>query len=305
MGRTPSGPPERAFDPKAIRRVGVMAALHKRGIARAVGQVIEWLEGRGLRAFLPQDQAVSLSLAHLGLELRELVESSDLLVAMGGDGTFLAAARVGAPQGKPILGINLGGFGFLAAIPAGAGMLEALGEVMEGRLRVQERMMLQARILRRGEAAGSFLALNDIVVGKGAFSRLFRLKTSISGEPISDFPADGIIVSTPTGSTGYSLSAGGPVVDPEVRVIIVTPICAHTLSARTLVVPPERVIEIALPDLRGEEVNLTADGQEGCALSAGDRVEVRQAAFSARLITLQGASFYAKLRGKLGWGSHR
>ena len=142
-------------------------------------------------------------------------------------------------------------------------------------------------------------------MGKGAFSRLLRLKTSISGEPISDFPADGIIVATPTGSTGYSLSAGGPVIDPEVRVIIVTPICAHTLSARTLVVPPSRVIEVALPDARGDEVNLTTDGQEGFALHGRDRVEVREASVSAQVITLPNVTFYAKLRGKLGWGSPR
>jgi NAD+ kinase len=237
--------------------------------------------------------------------LPELVEDSDLLLAMGGDGTFLATARLGAPHGKPIIGINLGGFGFLASIPSGDAMLEVLGEVMAGRVRVQERMMLQARVFRKEEDAGSFLALNDVVVGKGAFSRLFRLRTSISGEPVSHFPADGIIVSTPTGSTGYSLSAGGPVVDPEVKVILVTPICAHALSARTLVVPAERVVEIALPDPRGEEVNLTADGQEGCALGTGDCIEVREAPFSARLVTLQDTSFYRKLRGKLGWGSHR
>jgi NAD+ kinase len=306
MPPSPSPSSERApFDPASVRCVGIIPALHKRRIAAALQDVVQWFGRRGVRAILPKEQALALSLPELATELDEFADQSDLLLAMGGDGTFLSAARIGAPRGTPVLGINLGGFGFLAAIPSGAKMLDSLREVMDGRFRTQDRMMLQARVHRGREEVASFLALNDIVVGKGAFSRLFRLRTSISGEPISHFPADGIIVATPTGSTGYSLSAGGPVIDPEIRLIIVTPICAHTLSARTLVVPASRVVEIALPDPRSEEVELTADGQEGYNLRAGDRVEVREAPCSARLVALQDASFYAKLRGKLGWGSHR
>lgn len=296
---------EDEFDPTAVKCVGIIAALHKRRIAAAVAEVVTWLERRDVRALLPAQQAEDLSLPELGVEMEELGEHTDLLLSMGGDGTFLATARLAAPLGKPILGINLGGFGFLASLPSGAEMLSSLGEAMGSPLEVQQRMMLRATVQRGEEEIGSFLALNDIVVGKGAFSRLFRMRTSISGVPISHFPADGMIVATATGSTGYSLSAGGPVVDPAVRVIILTPICAHALSARTLVVPADRVIEMALPDLRGEEVNLTADGQEGFALRAGDRIEVREAPFSARLLAPRDAGFYTRLRGKLGWGRHR
>jgi NAD+ kinase len=294
-----------AFDPASIQCVGIIAAMHKRRIGAAVRDVVSWFDKRDVKCLLCRDNAANLSLPDLGVGLDAMADEADLMLAMGGDGTFLATARVAAPRGKPILGVNLGGFGFLAAIPSGAAMLESLEEAMAGKARVQERMMLAADVLRGGEAIGSFLALNDIVVGKGAFSRLFRLKTSVSGERVADFPADGMIIATPTGSTGYSLSAGGPVIDPGVRVIILTPICAHTLSARTLVVPGDRVVEMALPDPRGEEVNLTADGQEGIALQAGDCVEVRQAPFSARLVTLEDTTFYTKLRGKLGWGSQR
>ncbi len=293
------------FDPKSLRCIGIIPAMHKRRISAAVRDVVHWLRGRSIRALLPREQAQTLSLSELGAEIDEMGDRADLFLSMGGDGTFLTTARIAAPLGKPILGINLGGFGFLASIPSGAEMLDTLAQVLDSSVAIQHRMMLEAKILRRGEPAGRYLALNDVVVGKGAFSRLFRLKASISGDPISYFPADGMIVATPTGSTGYSLSAGGPVVDPQVRVIILTPICAHTLSARTLVVPANRVVEMALPDLRGEEVNLTADGQEGFALRAGDRVEVREAPFSARLVALKDAGFYARLRGKLGWGTHR
>jgi NAD+ kinase len=288
------------FDPTAVRCVGLIAALHKRRVASAVREVVAWFEAREVRPLLFADQARALSLPHLGAAGSDLPDAADMLLAMGGDGTFLAAARVGAPRGKPILGINLGGFGFLAAVPQ-AGMLDSLAEVMAGRMRVEERMMAAARVLRLDAEVGSFIALNDIVIGKGAFSRLLHFQTSISGEPLSHFPADGMIIATPTGSTAYSLAAGGPVVSPAVRALIITPICPHALSARTLVVPPECVIEITLPDPGEEEVILTADGQEGLALRPGDRVEVREASFSARLICLEGTSFYAKLRGKLGW----
>jgi NAD+ kinase len=293
------------FDPTSVGCVGIIAALHKRRIAAAVREVVDWLSGRNVRTLLQKDQAEALSLPDLGVEMAQLGEGADLLLSMGGDGTFLATARIGAPLGKPILGINLGGFGFLASLPSGAEMVGALTEALESPLKVQQRMMLQATVRRREQEVGSFTALNDIVVGKGAFSRLFRMRTSVSGVPISNFPADGMIVATATGSTGYSLSAGGPVVDPTVRVIILTPICAHALSARTLVVPADRVIEMSLPDARGEEVNLTADGQEGFRLRAGDHIEVREAPFSARLLAPKDASFYTRLRAKLGWGSHR
>jgi len=293
------------FDPQSVRCIGIIPAMHKRRIGNAVRRLIPWLKSRRIDVVLPAEQAEALSLPDLGADIDDLGDRADLLLSMGGDGTFLTTARIAAPRGKPILGISLGGFGFLASIPSGVEMLDTLAQALNAKQTIHPRMMLEATVVRGGKAAGLFLALNDVVVGKGAFSRLFRLKTSISGDPISYFPADGMIVATPTGSTGYSLSAGGPVVDPQVRVIILTPICAHTLTARTLVVPADRVIEMALPDLRGEDVNLTADGQEGFALRAGDSVEVREAPFSARVVALEDAGFYARLRGKLGWGTHR
>lgn len=292
------------FDSTQVRAVGILPALHKRRIGAAVSRLVEWLGGRGLIALLPSEQATALSAGDRSLTAEEMADRADLLIAMGGDGTFLAAARLGAPRGKPIVGVNFGGFGFLAAVP-GARMIEGLEEIMAGRAGVSERMLLEARVVRGGEEVARVLALNDVVVGRGPFSRLFRLRTSISGEPVSEFPADGMIVSTSTGSTGYSLSAGGPVVDPEVSVMVLTPICAHALTARTLIVPAEREVEISLPDPRGEEVNLTADGQEGFALRAGDRVRIRQAGCAARVLLPEAASFYGRLRGKLGWGAQR
>jgi NAD+ kinase len=166
-------------------------------------------------------------------------------------------------------------------------------------------MMLQAKVERQGETVATFFALNDIVIARGAFSRLFRLSTRISGELVSTFPADGMIVATPTGSTGYALSAGGPALDPELRAFVITPICAHTLSARTLVTPADRPITLSLPAGDAEDVHLTADGQEGIPLQSADSVEVTEAPFSAQLLFLPDETFYAKLRDKLGWGGPR
>ncbi len=304
--RATSGEPGQAntFDPTALKCVGILAARHKRRVADAVRELLGWLSARGVEARILEEHARGLGLEELAAGPDELVERADLMLSLGGDGTFLKTARLAAPRGLSVVGINLGGFGFLASIPR-SDMLGGLADIMEGRFRVQRRLMLQATVWRKDKSVASFSALNDVVVGKGAFSRLFRIVTSVDGERVSDLPADGMIVATPTGSTGYALSAGGPAVDPEARVVIIAPICPHTLSARTLVVPAKRVVEVSLPDPRGEDVFLTADGQEGFSLVTGDRVEVQEAPFSAHLVSPPDYSFYAKLRGKLGWGSHR
>jgi len=293
-----------SFDPRAVRRVGILAVPQRDRVQEALHQVTAWFAARGVAVMLPRDQAAEMGLPERGVERAVLGAEADLLLSLGGDGTLLNTARLAAPLGKPVLGVNLGGFGFLAAIPQ-EGMLDHLAEVMEGNLILQSRMMLQAKVRKGDAVVAAFSALNDVVVARGAFSRLFRLKTRVSGEPVSDFPADGLIVATPTGSTGYALSAGGPVVDPELRALIVTPICAHTLSARTLVLPADRAVAVDLPESEAEEVHLTADGQEGMSLRRVDSVEITEAPYSARLIMLPGETFYAKLRDKLGWGGQR
>ncbi len=279
--------------------------MHKRYVASAVRQVVTWLGKKKVGAILPEEHASALSLPRLGVPAAELGRRADLLLAMGGDGTLLAAARIAAPEGKPVLGINLGGFGFLASVPSGPGMIEALEPIFITPVPIQPRMMIEALIIRQREEIASFLALNDIVVSKGAFARMFRLSTSISGEPLSEIAADGVIVATPTGSTAYSLAAGGPVVDPDLRAMILSAICPQKLSQRTLVVPADREITIVLPDLRGEEVMLTADGQSGVRLQAVDVIQVREASVSARFVILPDSSFYSRLRTKLGWDSYR
>ena len=292
------------FDPRTTRRVGILLAPHKPHVIETVREIVSWFTARGIEVLLRQDQAAELGYAEQGRSQAQLVEAADFLLALGGDGTLLHTARLGAPHGKPILGINMGGFGFLAALPH-EGLFRSLEIVMAGQFLLQRRMMLQADVLMQHARVARFFALNDIVVAKGAISRLFRIITEVSGEEVSDFPADGLIVATPTGSTGYSLSAGGPVVAPELRAFIITPICPHTLSARTLLVPADRVITIRLPDLGSEEVHLTADGQESMSLRSVEAVAIRDAPFSACLIRVAGDTFYARLKEKLSWGGPR
>lgn len=303
----PSAEPPQAcphFDPRAVRRVGVMLAPHKSQVVETVCALISWFDARGIQVLLRRDQAAELGYVERGRAPAEMAEEADLLLALGGDGTLLHTARLGAPLGTPILGVNVGGFGFLAALPQ-EGLFPGLEEVLAGRFRLQSRMMLHTQVHVDGAPAARFVSLNDVVVAKGAISRLLRISTHISGEAVSDLPADGVIVATPTGSTGYSLSAGGPVVDPELRAFIITPICPHTLSARTLLVPAHRRIRITVLGPGSEEVHLTADGQESMSLRGVDWVEITEASFSACLIVLADDSFYARLRDKLGWGGPR
>jgi NAD+ kinase len=230
----------------------------------------------------------------------ELVEGADLLVVLGGDGTILAAARLAAGR-VPILGVNLGGLGFLAEIPLRE-LPGALAETVRGAMVIDERAMLEARIVGEAGVRATAVALNDMVVAKTGVARVIHVTISVNGEHLATYPADGVIVATPTGSTAYSLSAGGPIVHPEVDVIVVTPICPHTFTARPVVVSGAATVAIEVA-VKGEDVCLTVDGQASHALSAGERVVVHRAAERTRLVRLQAHSFYGILRTKLGWGA--
>lgn len=278
-----------------------MASLRKRRASALVRQVVGWLEQQGVEARLQQPLARRLRREELAWPDERLMEDASLALAMGGDGTMLATARLAAPRGIPILGCNLGGFGFLTEL-AHTELMEALPEVLAGRFSVRDRMMVEGELVRRGQLVQSFLGLNDVVVTKGAFSRLLRLEIEVGGEQLGVFSADGVIVATPTGSTAYSLSAGGPVVSPEVEALMVTPICAHTLSARPMVVPSGQEICVAVSSLQpGQEVMVTVDGRAGFALEREDAMRARKARIGAHIVQLTGPSFFAKVRTKLGW----
>lgn len=224
---------------------------------------------------------------------------ADCAVVFGGDGTMLRAARALGTQQVPIIGINVGKFGFLSETTLEEAK-EVLGDVMEGRYTVAERMMLGCELVRGGEVEMNTLGLNDAVVSRGALSRLITLEFYVDGELVTTYGADGLIVSTPVGSTAHSLAAGGPILYPDLNAFVVCPICPHTLSNRPLVLPDRCELEIR-PRRCPESPSLTVDGQVAVTLQEGDRVVVRRAAESLQLIQTSRRTFFQTLRSKLDW----
>jgi NAD+ kinase len=285
--------------------VGLLVNLEKlQGnpeVARLAREAVDLLLRRGITVVLNEESAALLGHPARGIPEAQLSERADVLVVFGGDGTILHAARHASLRGVPILGVNLGGFGFLAEVND-LEVGEALTRLLEGDYRLDERMMLRASVLRGGVQAREFLALNDIVVTKSGYARLLRLRTDVNGDHLATYLADGLIVATPTGSTAYSLSAGGPIVHPAVEVIVLTPICAHSLNARAVVVSPTGVITVRAHPVGAPPPVLTVDGQEGFPLAADDEVRVERSPYRTRLIRLGRGDFYTVLRTKLIWG---
>ena len=225
----------------------------------------------------------------------------DAMLTLGGDGTLLRAARQLGDHPVPILGINMGHLGFLTCCPADA-LEEALGRLAEGAFVVEQRMRLDARVRDAGgaERAG-WRALNDVVLHKGGFARVVTMWVQANGETVAHYAADGIVIATPTGSTAYNLSAGGPVVFPTLETILVTPVSAHTLALRPLVLPPTSEVSVRVED-GPAEVLVTVDGQVGATFGVGETLVVRRSAHSVPIVRFPEASFFATMREKLHWG---
>jgi NAD+ kinase len=273
------------------------------GVARLAREAIGLLAGRGISVWINDESADILGYPHLGVSENELIKRVSVVVVFGGDGTILRTARAAAPQAIPILGVNLGAFGFLAEVN-GPDVETALHRLLAGDYQLDERMMLQARVERSAPTAQEFIALNDIVLTKSGYARLLKLHTHVNGEHLATQLADGLIVATPTGSTAYSLSAGGPIVHPAVDGIVLTPICAHTLNARAVLVSGGDTIAIRVEPVGTAPPPpiLTVDGQEGFPLRTGDEVRVARSPHRTRLVRLGRGGFYSILRAKLTWG---
>lgn len=225
----------------------------------------------------------------------------DTLITLGGDGTLIRGARFLGGADVPIFGVNLGKLGFLTTCQ-GDEFPEAFRRFVRGEHRVQRRMALEARTWTPGGDLGiQVRALNDVVVHKGGYARVLRMRLSADGQPIARLAADGIVMATPTGSTAYSLSAGGPVVVPSLDGLIMTPVAAHTLAIRPTIFPPDVTLEVSL-DEEQDEVLLTADGQVGIAIAPGHRLTVTRSAHPVQLLRFDDVTFFTRLRNKLGWG---
>jgi NAD+ kinase len=283
--------------PPELQRVGIVAKGTSREAVHTAHELSEWLRRRGLATAL--DEATLRARGIGGEPAFDPAGAWDLVVVLGGDGTLLSVARSLA-RGVPILGVNLGNLGFLTEINRGE-LYPALVRVLEGRFAIEERSLFDVRLQRDGGALTAFRVLNDAVITKSALARIIELTLRVDGHLIARFRADGLIISTPTGSTAYNLSAGGPVLHPLLPVAVLTPICPHALSLRPIVVPDAGPIEVTL-ETPAEEVYLTLDGQEGTSLGFRDTVRVTRGDVKVQLAKVSEHSFYDSLRGKLRWG---
>lgn len=286
-----------------MAKVGIIPNPDKPDALRVTAELADWLEAHDVAPLLAEQNATLAGRPALGLTVDDLVREVDFAIVLGGDGTLLSAAKLLAPAGKPILGVNLGHLGFLTEIEL-PDLYQALPAVLADRYLVEERIMLEARVIRDNQETRRFLALNEVVATKGSFARLIQLETYVGDRLVATYPADGLIVATPTGSTAYSLSAGGPIVNPNVGVIIVTPICPHTLYARAIIVSQDEAVRVRII-AEHQDNALTIDGQRGYRIFNGDVIEVRRARETTKLMRLEGWSFYEVLRRKLQEGGYR
>lgn len=284
-----------------IKTVGIISRPRREDIARVVPPLVNWLLAHGAAVACDSETCECLGpLKVKALKREELPGCADLLIVLGGDGTLLSAARLAVQRKVPILPVNLGGLGFLTTVSQDE-IYPILEEIFAGKHRVSERVMLESEIVRAGEVIRRQIALNDAVLNKAALARIMDLELRVDGEYVTTYKADGLILSTPTGSTAYSLAADGPIVYPAVEAFVVTPICPHTLTNRPLVIPDSATIEV---DFKAEDaaVFLTLDGQVGIELTRGDHIRVRKAPDKLLLVRPAKKTYYQILRNKLKWG---
>jgi NAD+ kinase len=283
-----------------IKTIGIMSKPKKPEVREIVPQLVHWLHERSIQVLIDKETGSALNGSEKCVTRNDMPSRADLIIVLGGDGTLLATARVLNRKPVPLLAVNLGGLGFLTVITRDE-LFPTLERVVAGDFRTERRVQIEAEVIRAGEVISSFLALNDVVLNKGAIARVLDFDVRVDGQFISTYKADGLIVSTPTGSTAYSLAAGGPVIAPSVEAFIVTPICAHTLTNRPIVLPDSAQIEVEVKSHR-ESVYLTVDGQVGIAVRSEDTVHMKRASSVVELIQSPQKNYFEILRQKLKWG---
>lgn len=285
---------------KTFQTIGILSRPRRAQLSVVVPPLLKWLEAHGVKPVLDEETAAALPDSSKGRSRSAVADASQLVLVLGGDGTMLAASRLAAPRSIPILPINMGGLGFLTSFTLEE-LYPALEETLAGHASVSQRVMLQVELVRAGAVVESQCALNDAVIHKGALARMIQMELCINSDFVCRYRADGLIVSSPTGSTAYSLSAGGPIVHPAVEAFVITPICPHMLSDRPLVIRDSSSIEAKLNG-DTESVYLTLDGQRGIPMQPTDVVRVRRAKELLQLIQPPQKPYFEILRNKLKWG---
>ena len=282
-----------------LNNVGLVINYKKENVQKVVSRIVNWLKSKEIKVYIEGEKSKAIEREDLNCPTEKFLRVTKLIISLGGDGTLLRAARLAATKETPVLGVNLGGLGFLTKI--GLDDLErSLEKLYQEKYFIDERTMLDCLIKRNNKIIKKYTALNDIVISKWAFARIISLATYVNDDYVIAYTADGLVISTSTGSTAYSLSAGGPIVNPNINSIIITPICPHTLSARPLIIGEDDKVKVIL-ELREEKVMVTIDGQECFTLKQEDEIVVKKSEYRARLIDFKEKSFYAVLREKLRW----
>ncbi len=286
---------------ESILKIGIVAKLTIEEPNEIVSKLSKWLNERDVSVYVEKELADKIGHSN-PVDRADIPGLVDVILVFGGDGTFLGMARIACKHGTPILGINLGGLGFLTEVTVNE-LYDMMERIIGGEYEVEERQMLITTIHREKDTIGTYEVLNDVVINKGAVARIIDLAIYIDGSHVTTYRADGIILSTPTGSTAYSLSAGGPIVHPRIPVTIITPICPHTLTNRPLVVSSEMKVEIKVTT-QEPDTYLTLDGQIGIRLNTGDVIEVKRTDTSVKLIKSPFRDFFTILKTKLMWGEN-
>jgi NAD+ kinase len=284
----------------AIQTIGIALKSNQPQLGPVVREIAKWLQDRSVELLLGPEASNASGLP--GMPRNELAEKVDLMIVLGGDGTLLAVARAIGERAVPVLGVNLGTLGYLAEISLEE-LFPTLEDALADRLRTESRMRLDVYAERDGREIGRYLALNDAVIARTALSRMIDLQTWADDVEVTTYHGDGLIAATPTGSSAYSLSAGGPLLLPGISAIVLTPICPHTLTQLPIVLPDVCQLAIKVVDARGGEVHLTVDGQVGCELQEGDRVRVCASDRPLQMLVPADRNRFEVMRNKLGWGA--
>jgi NAD+ kinase len=282
-----------------IRTTGIICKPIKEMVSTVVPPLMAWLTARGVAVYLDPQTATTVGAPERGLRRDEMGGKMDWLIVLGGDGTLLSAARAMGANQVPILAVNLGGLGFLTSVTLDE-IYPVLEDILADKPKLSERMMLQAEILHDGKTSDKQIALNDAVANKAALARMLDFDVHVDGHHVGRYRADGLIVATPTGSTAYSLAAGGPIIHPDLEAFVITPICPHMLTNRPLVVPDTARVELDFA-VSHEPVYLTMDGQIGFQLDAKDRVVITRSSHKVQVVKPPTMTYYEILRSKLRW----
>ena len=281
------------------KSIGILTKPKFPEVKGTLRDVVAWLRARNINVILGETSATLLGELD-GYQDAQLSNKADVLLVLGGDGTMLNAARLAAERSIPILGVNMGGLGFLTEVRL-ENLYPSLERVFANDYVLDERLMLRTHIHRDGETIAQGVVLNDVVISKGTLARMIELRIEIEGRFVTNLRSDGLIVSSPTGSTAYSLSAGGPSIDPAVQSLSLTPVCPHTLTHRPLIVPGKDKIDLTLTS-KDDGAMATLDGQVGVPITQGDTVTIQTSENRTRLIRFPESNYYDVLREKLKWG---